>query len=284
MTNDDDEGPDTESTLAYLDALVAFRNGDFPVARDNLKRAIALGLSGEGTENAPLYLSEAYFRTGQDERAVEIIEKILRTSPTTFSDPTTRDVLFPYTDLYWSRHGAQLGAEYGPMAALEYLEEREILLSRVSGMHMPHFHYLLANTYLHLNRRSDAQKELETCVQAEISFPSDDPRRKNFVEIKERAQQKLASFPKSGVGGGCWIASAAYGSGSPITETLRRFRDEMLHQAPGGSEFIEVYYRTSPRIAERMEKFALLRFLLRIGVVLPAYWLARLALRLKSGH
>lgn len=281
--HDDDEGIETDSTIVYLNALLALKNGDFHKAQENLKRALKLGLSDEETEKAHLYLAEAYFRTGRDDEAIPIVEKFLHTSPTKFSGPEARGILFPYTDFYWSGHGAHLGATYGPEAALKYLKERETLLSGISGTHMPNFHYVLANTYLHLKRSSDAQKELEKCVQAEIPFPSGDPRRDSFENTKEKARQKLAGIRKSDVEG-CWIASAAYGSDSLITEQLRRFRDEMLHHIPGGPKFIQVYYRTSPHIAGRMDESAALRYILRVGVVLPAYWLARLALLLRSRY
>src|SRR5687767_3299480 len=101
MSHDDNEGSGIDGTLAYLNALSALKKVQLAEARDYLYRAMMLGLSDSVAENAHLYLAEACFRTGQDEKAVRIIERILRTSPSRFTDPDTREILFPYTDLHW---------------------------------------------------------------------------------------------------------------------------------------------------------------------------------------
>lgn len=55
----------------------------------------------------------------------------------------------------------------------------------------------------------------------------------------------------AGKGGGCYIATAVYGSyDAPEVLVLRRFRDESLAQSPLGRIFIKVYYRFSPPFAE----------------------------------
>ena len=51
-------------------------------------------------------------------------------------------------------------------------------------------------------------------------------------------------------GGGCFIATAAYGSYSePHVLTLREFRDTVLDKTVLGKLFIRCYYKTSPPIA-----------------------------------
>jgi hypothetical protein len=55
----------------------------------------------------------------------------------------------------------------------------------------------------------------------------------------------------SGVGGGgCFIATAGYGSKwHPHVQTLRDFRDHVLMQSAWGREMVKFYYRHSPKIA-----------------------------------
>ncbi len=52
-------------------------------------------------------------------------------------------------------------------------------------------------------------------------------------------------------GGGCFIASSAYGSyGDGSVSTLRGFRDDFLQDDPAGAEFVALYYAVSPAIAD----------------------------------
>jgi IPT/TIG domain-containing protein len=54
-------------------------------------------------------------------------------------------------------------------------------------------------------------------------------------------------------GGGCFIATAAYGT--PMAEDvryLRAFRDQYLLTSGLGRKFVEVYYRHSPPLADRL--------------------------------
>jgi hypothetical protein len=57
---------------------------------------------------------------------------------------------------------------------------------------------------------------------------------------------------------GCFIATAAYGSEfAPSVQFLREFRDNVVLQSPYKGVFewlLEVYYRFSPSVADRMEQ------------------------------
>jgi serine protease len=71
-----------------------------------------------------------------------------------------------------------------------------------------------------------------------------------------------------GGGGGCFIATAAFGS--PLerhVQILRDFRDRILLDSSAGKAFVQFYYRTSPPIADKIAQSKSLRFLTRIALM-----------------
>jgi hypothetical protein len=75
-----------------------------------------------------------------------------------------------------------------------------------------------------------------------------------------------SGFPKIDVGGGgCFIATAAYGSAlHPHVNALRQFRDNHLKQTEVGRAFISLYERLSPPFAAVIAKHETLRFATRL--------------------
>jgi|GEM_PF-6766446 len=74
----------------------------------------------------------------------------------------------------------------------------------------------------------------------------------------------------------CFIATAAYGT--PLHEdinVLRDFRDEYLMKNPAGRSFVNVYYTTSPPIANVISENAELRTIVREGMVKPLVYITR---------
>ena len=64
--------------------------------------------------------------------------------------------------------------------------------------------------------------------------------------------------------GGCFIATAAYGTASAAEiDVLRAFRDEVLLVSTVGSQLVELYYQTSPPVADFISKNILLRTIVR---------------------
>ncbi len=79
-----------------------------------------------------------------------------------------------------------------------------------------------------------------------------------------------------GGGGGCFIATAAYGSYMhPYVVELRIFRDNVLMKSSPGREFISLYYKYSPPLAEYISEHEaariFVRFLLTPLVFVLAY-------------
>lgn len=67
---------------------------------------------------------------------------------------------------------------------------------------------------------------------------------------------------------GCFIATAAYGSSmDPRLEILRNFRDQTLEHSVLGRKFVDLYYDTSPPVAEFISTRTWLRFLVRCGLL-----------------
>ena len=76
--------------------------------------------------------------------------------------------------------------------------------------------------------------------------------------------------------GGCFIATAVYGSYSaPEVLILRKFRDNILLPSQIGSFFVKFYYRYSPPIAKFLEKHKLLQKLVRDLMIQPIVTLCR---------
>jgi len=78
-------------------------------------------------------------------------------------------------------------------------------------------------------------------------------------------------------GGGCFIATAAYGT--PMAkeiEILREFRDEYLLTNPLGQALTDLYYRVSPPIAEFITEHPSLKPIVRAGL-LPAVAMSAIA-------
>jgi len=73
--------------------------------------------------------------------------------------------------------------------------------------------------------------------------------------------------------GGCFIATAAYGT--PTAEqinVLREFRDIVLLESTAGSQFVALYYQLSPPVADVISGSSFLRTLVRELLVDPIVW------------
>ena len=74
-------------------------------------------------------------------------------------------------------------------------------------------------------------------------------------------------------GGGCFIATAAYGTPTAKQiDVLREFRDVVLLESTTGSQFVALYYQFSPPIADFIAGNSFLRTLVRELLVDPIVW------------
>ncbi len=71
-----------------------------------------------------------------------------------------------------------------------------------------------------------------------------------------------------GGGGGCFIATSAFGSSKqPYVKILREFRNRILLPNPVGKKLVAFYYKCSPPLADVIAKHENLRVIVRIGLM-----------------
>jgi len=93
-----------------------------------------------------------------------------------------------------------------------------------------------------------------------------------------------ANFSESGGGGGCFIATAAYGSYlDSHVETLRDFRDSYMVNNPVGSALVSAYYKLSPPVADFIDAQPALKPIVRAGLM-PAVAMSTVALNTTSAE
>jgi len=95
---------------------------------------------------------------------------------------------------------------------------------------------------------------------------------------------KAAPVPSSdGGGGGCLIATAAYGSYmEPHVKVLREFRDQFLITNSVGTTIVDIYHAYSPPLADVISKHDTLRLMVRWSL-LPLVGVSWIALHLGLG-
>lgn len=82
--------------------------------------------------------------------------------------------------------------------------------------------------------------------------------------------------------GGCFIATAAYGSYlDPHVETLRKFRDDYLLTNPVGEGLVSLYYKMSPPMATFIDEHPALKPVVRVAL-LPAVGVSEVAMNTTS--
>ncbi len=93
--------------------------------------------------------------------------------------------------------------------------------------------------------------------------------------IEEETESGLTSEEGGGSGGGCFIATAAFGT--PLAEeviTLKKFRDRYLLTNPFGRAFTKIYYKLSPSLADFIRNKPLIKAVARIYLK-PLIWWSR---------
>jgi hypothetical protein len=88
--------------------------------------------------------------------------------------------------------------------------------------------------------------------------------------------QFTTDTPSPSGSGGCFIATAAYGTPTAKQiDVLREFRDVVLLKSTAGSQFVALYYRLSPPVADFIAANELLTTLVRELLVDPIVWVVQ---------
>jgi hypothetical protein len=88
--------------------------------------------------------------------------------------------------------------------------------------------------------------------------------------------QFTTDTPSPSGSGGCFIATAAYGTpAAKQIDVLRKFRDIVLLKSTVGSQFVALYYQLSPPIADFIAGNSFLSTLVRELLVDPIVWVVQ---------
>jgi hypothetical protein len=123
---------------------------------------------------------------------------------------------------------------------------------------------------------SGTYAESVTGLDSETEYDFKAQLKHNDIEVEGTALQFTTDTPPPPTpSGGCFIATAAYGT--PTAEqidVLREFRDVVLLESTVGSQFVAWYYQFSPPVADFISGNELLRTLVRELLVDPVVWVA----------
>jgi hypothetical protein len=102
----------------------------------------------------------------------------------------------------------------------------------------------------------------------------------NYEDNDNSSPNYNAPVSTGGGGGGCFIATAAYGSlVEPHVKILRNFRDRFLITNIAGKSFVNLYYKYSPPLADFIAKHDNLRMIVRM-TLFPLVGISWMALKL----
>lgn len=100
------------------------------------------------------------------------------------------------------------------------------------------------------------------------------------LDINAAIPTNITVAGSDGGGGGCFIATAAYGSyTAPYVKILREMRDRFLLKSRIGKRFVNLYYKYSPPLADIISKHDSLKVVVRLGL-LPLVGISWLMLKL----
>lgn len=162
----------------------------------------------------------------------------------------------------WQSQSFYVKNQFGLEKKLHYLQEKLKLLEYLDGVKPPSLCLSIAFYYKDVGDRPHTLEWLKNAAEADIYTDVDGE--SLFYQMAERTKQSgkkgvkemstpsstSSKSPQKESSGGCFIATATYGSPlAPEVITFRQFRDETLLPSKLGSAFVRFYYFVSPVVA-----------------------------------
>jgi hypothetical protein len=137
--------------------------------------------------------------------------------------------------------------------------------------------YLYSMTVDDLDTKSQLVRDSIQAYEKVLGLkPGDQEAQQSIAKAKEKLSIIKADQGTTKKDGGCFIATATYGSSLvPEVMIFRRFRDEVLLSSIVGKFFVGIYYRLSPVLASIISKSPFLRRATKAMLLKPLLRLLR---------
>lgn len=227
------------------------------------------------------------------DRAVTELETVLKLDAKggtrLFVDRVPQSIVLLRLDAVWQRQSLYLKNQFGPEKKLSYLQEKLNLIDYLGGVRPPGLCLSLAFHYRDVGNRpltlewlknaaiADDYGELDNkSIYHEIAQDNKRRAQKGIDEMSTPKKRSPAPVEQKKGGGGCFIATAVYGSPiAPEVLVFRRFRDEVLLASAPGKVGVRLYYRLSPSMAFFISRNSFLRLVTKTILLRPILFLLK---------
>lgn len=250
------------------------------------RAALGIVLFEKGEASLDFVANSGLGKFPELDRAVTQLETALRSDAEramrVFFDRAQQIKAILRLDAVWQRQSVYVKNQFGPEKKLSYLGEKLNLLDYLGGVRPPGLCLSLAFHYRDAGDRGLTLEWLKNAAEADDYGDLDNKSffYENAHDNRQRAQKGIAemSAPKKTSpapvekksGGGCFIATAAYGSpDAPEVLVFRRSRDEVLLASAPGRAGVRLYYRLSPPLAAFISRGSFLRAVTKAVLLRP---------------
>jgi YD repeat-containing protein len=127
--------------------------------------------------------------------------------------------------------------------------------------------FVLVLLALATNARSQTYERDAAGRVTRVTYPGGTVAKYSYDSLGNLTSKSVSLGGGGGGSGGCWIATAAYGSAlDPHVQVLRDFRDRHLLTNAPGRALVKLYAATSPPIAAFLARHDSMRFVARCAL------------------